>query len=396
VIEAEARNGGIGQSYQLGGLTYEFGPHILHAKEDHTIRFYKASGVREVDYYAKMSFDDSLENLVDFPFSLDTAFQVPREMGRKIIGELYHLHKDEIRRENVEEYLKSVLGETLYGHFNRGYSEKFWGRDPKEVPANGAAGWISFRTEDKRLFSEWQCYPNGDFNTFFQWVFRGIDVRRAKVLGLDFEGDRVTGVRTSEGTMMADHFISTIPPASIIPREVAGVDIDLPYVGKVLVALKTEQGPVLQPGVGGIYFPNKWAFNRVCEYPAITDPAYPAICGGSLLGFEYNVFPWKGGYLGDDWYLKDTLEAVKVLSKARVLESRVHYDPMIYPVRDSGPLARYHEFQERMKRYENLTLTGRLGAFRYINMNDCIEMSFDVVAGLAAMTIAQIVKDTGL
>ena len=33
-----------------------------------------------------MSADDTLETLIDFPYSVDTIFQLPREIGRAVAG----------------------------------------------------------------------------------------------------------------------------------------------------------------------------------------------------------------------------------------------------------------------------------------------------------------------
>ena len=39
IVEMEEECGGIGRTHYLEGNKYEIGPHILHAKEDHTINF---------------------------------------------------------------------------------------------------------------------------------------------------------------------------------------------------------------------------------------------------------------------------------------------------------------------------------------------------------------------
>ena len=81
------------------------GPHILHAAKEHTIKFYEKYGVRKIDYYAKMSEDNTIRSLIDFPYSVDTVFQLPREVGKKVLLEFYELSKDEIEKNNLEEYL---------------------------------------------------------------------------------------------------------------------------------------------------------------------------------------------------------------------------------------------------------------------------------------------------
>ncbi len=392
IVEKEKECGGIGRTHYLDGNKYEIGPHILHAKQDHTINFYKMYGARTIEYYAKMCSDDTLENLVDFPYSVDSIFQLPRELGREVVKELFESRSTEIDQSNLETYLKSVVGETLYNKFNAGYSKKFWGKDPREVPANGAASWINLRTSDKRLFSEWQAYPKGDFNSFMDWVREGIPIINAEVIGLEKGKSHIRSITTSEGDLKADLYISTLPLKSCFSE----MPEDLSYVGNVLVAVKLDEGPVFPEGVGGIYFPNdKYQFKRVCEYPSMTDESYPKLSNGTLLGFEYNVFPWKEE-LPESFYLDEVLQACLDLTGQKPVSHRYHYYRDVYPIKDDKQMEVFSKIQTEVSSYNNFFLTGRFGNFRYVNMNDCIEMSFDLIGDLTGAPLEETLAKVNL
>ena len=96
LVEKEEKCGGIGKTYFLDGSRYELGSHVFHAKEKHTIAFYKKYGARPLEFYAKMSADDTLETLIDFPYSVDTIFQLPREIDRASVQEFFEREKIEI------------------------------------------------------------------------------------------------------------------------------------------------------------------------------------------------------------------------------------------------------------------------------------------------------------
>ena len=379
LVEKEKNCGGIGRTYMLDGCKYEIGPHILHSKEDYVIRFYKKYGVRTLEYFAKMSVDDTLEKLMDFPYSVDTVFQLPPKLGRKVVRELYESGRNTIDNSNLETYLRSVVGSTLYDNFNLGYSKKFWGLDPINVPSNGAASWINFRTSDKRLFMEWQGYPKGDFNSFMNWVCKDIPIIRASVEKVYKYNSKVTGIKTNQGELNADLYISTIPLKNCFPEMIE----ELTYIGCVFVALRMKKGPVFPEGIGGVYFPNKYNFKRICEYPAITDENYPNLTNGTLLGVEYNVFPWKGGYLGDDYYLSEAIEACKSLCEQEPLSTCLHHYSDVYPLRNPEQMRIFNKIQNKVTKYNNFFLNGRFGNFRYVNMNDCIEMSFKLASELS-------------
>lgn len=392
ILEKEGQCGGIGKTYMLNGSRYEFGPHVFHAKEKHTIAFYEKYGVRPIEYFAKMSADDSLEKLIDFPYSVDTIFQLPRDIGKLVVKELFESERKVIDYSNLETYLQSVLGKTLYENFNLGYSKKFWGKDPKDIPANGAANWISLRTNDKRLFLDWQGYPKGDYNEFMEWVKKDIPIIKANVKGLKKDGSKIVGIKTDNEIFTSDLYISTIPLKSCFPE----MEDELTYIGNILVAMKLKDGPILPEGVGGVYFPNKYGFKRLCEYPAMTDPLYPNLKNGTLIGFEYNVFPWDQNQKNKNDYLEETKKACMELCGQEPINTRFHYHRDIYPLRDSEQLEKYSKITEEVSNYTNFFLTGRFGKFRYVNMNDCIEMSFDLITELTGLNIEEICEKVDL
>ncbi len=392
LVEKEEECGGIGKTYTLDGCKYEFGPHVFHAKKEHTIAFYEKYGVRPIEYYAKMSADDTLKNLIDFPYSVDTIFQLPREIGRSVVQELFESEKKDIDYTSLESYLKSVVGETLYKNFNYGYSKKFWGKDPKDIPANGAATWISLRTDDKRLFLEWQGYPKGDYNDFMEWVKKDIPMIQANINGIKTDSNKVLGVESDTGFLTSDIYISTIPLKSCFPDMID----DLEWVGNVLVAMKLKNGPVLPEGVGGVYFPNKFGFKRMCEYPAMTDSEYPNLKNGTLIGFEYNVFPWKKNEITEQEYIDETTSACKELCGQEPVATKFHYHKDIYPLRNKEQLSKYKQIERRVDNYQNFFLNGRFGKFVYVNMNDCIEMSFDLASEITGKDLDQISNEVDL
>ena len=59
-------------------------------------------------------------------------------------------------------------------------------------------------------------------------------------------------------------------------------------------------------------------------------------------------------------------------------------------------MGKYSKIQEQVAKYENFFMTGRFGNFQYVNMNNCIEMSFDLVSELTGKNIDQICKEVDL
>ena len=56
----------------------------------------------------------------------------------------------------------------------------------------------------------------------------------------------------------------------------------------------------------------------------------------------------------------------------------------------------FSEIQNEVGTYKNFFLTGRFGNFRYVNMNDCIEMSFDVIQEITGSSLKALLKQVDL
>ena len=239
---------------------------------------------------------------------------------------------------------------------------------------------------------EWQGYPEGGFNSFMDWVRKDIPIINTNVESVIKDDSNISGIRTNQGVLESDLYISTIPLKECFPE----MPNDLTYIGNVLVALRLKNGPVFPEGIGGVYFPNKYNFKRVCEYPAMTDENYPNLNNGTLVGFEYNVFPWKGGYINDTYYLSEALSACNDLFNQEAVSSRIHYYRDVYPLRNKEQMKKFNHIKKEVESYNNFFLSGRFGNFKYVNMNDCIEMSFDLVSEIVGKTVDEIVFEVGL
>ena len=139
----------------------------------------------------------------------------------------------------------------------------------------------------------------------------------------------------------------------------------------------------------GIYFPNKFSFKRICEYPAITDEKYPYLKNGTLIGYEFNIFPWHETR-NADYYINESLRASEELAGLKPDKWRFHHYKEVYPIRNKENLKEFSNLEKEMKNIKNLKLSGRYGKFKYVNMNNCIELSFELISEITGMKIEDI------
>jgi UDP-galactopyranose mutase len=163
-----------------GIRVHRYGPHLFHTNSERVVRYLsRFTGWHPYEHRVLASVGD---RLVPIPINADT------------IEELYGLSLDEAgverflaeraeHRQRIstgEDVVVSRVGRELYEAFFRGYSRKFWGRDPSRLAAS-VTGRIPVRTNrDGRYFTDrHQALPSDGYTAMFERMLDhpNIDVR---------------------------------------------------------------------------------------------------------------------------------------------------------------------------------------------------------------------------
>lgn len=115
---------------------HKYGPHIFHTSQKY-IWDYITQFTEFIPYYHKVraNIDGKLYSL---PINLFTINQVwpeintPQMAKEKIASEIIPCDNPK----NLEDHILSMIGPTLYEKFIYGYTKKQWGKDPKNLPAS--------------------------------------------------------------------------------------------------------------------------------------------------------------------------------------------------------------------------------------------------------------------
>jgi UDP-galactopyranose mutase len=85
--------------------------------------------------------------------------------------------------ENLEEWILSQVGEDIYNTFIKGYTQKQWNKDPKELPTSIIKR-LPIRTnfDDNYFFDKYQGIPVGGYTQIFEKMLQGIEVK----IGVDY------------------------------------------------------------------------------------------------------------------------------------------------------------------------------------------------------------------
>lgn len=158
---------------------HKYGPHIFHTSSkfiwDYISQFtsFNNFSLRNKAYYK--------DKIYSLPINLNTFSQVwdgcnTPEKAKNILKK-EKLYVDNPR--NFEEYLMSHIGPTLYEMFFKDYTEKFWGREAKSLPVSIAKRLpIRFDFNDRYYHNShiYEGIPNDGYTKIFENLLKDIEV----------------------------------------------------------------------------------------------------------------------------------------------------------------------------------------------------------------------------
>lgn len=180
VIDKRNHTGGNIYCENVEGINvHKYGAHIFHTN-DKPIWDYVNSFV-EFNRYTNSPlavFEDEMYNL---PFNMNTFYQLwkvrtPQEVKDKIQEQI---EASSIKNpQNLEEQAISLVGTDIYYKLIKGYTEKQWGRDAKDLPAFIIKRLPVRFTYDNNYFNDkYQGIPIGGYNKLTEGLLEGIEVK---------------------------------------------------------------------------------------------------------------------------------------------------------------------------------------------------------------------------
>ena len=114
------------------------------------------------------------------PFNMNTFSKLWNISTPEQAREIIETQRAEIKGEpeNLEEQAISLVGREVYEKLVKGYTEKQWGRDCKELPAFIIRRLPVRYTYDNNYFNDlYQGIPVGGYNVIIEALFEGCDIK---------------------------------------------------------------------------------------------------------------------------------------------------------------------------------------------------------------------------
>lgn len=340
VIDQKSHIGGNCYDYydENGICVHMYGTHIFHTDSEDVWRF----ASRFTDWYPYMHKVLGMIDgqLVPIPFNLNSIHKVfPNCLANRLelkLLERFGFNRKvpilELRQTNDSDL--NFLADYIYKKVFLIYTMKQWGLKPDEIDPDVTARVPVYISRDDRYFqNRWQGIPQEGYTAMIKNM-------------LDHENIEVylnTSWKDIEEQHLDDRIFYTGSVDLLMDRKLG----DLPY-RSIRLNFRTYKKEYFQP-IAVVNYPENYDFTRIGEYKYFLDNKSP----NTVVSYEYS---------SDYEYGKN--------------------DPY-YPIKNDKNLALYNEYARMAKaRFKEIYLLGRLGEFKYYDMDKAIERAIRLMDSL--------------
>ncbi|MCF0155725.1 MAG: UDP-galactopyranose mutase [Veillonella sp.] len=337
VLERRSHKGGNVYCEQKDGINiHTYGAHIFHTSNQEVWDY--ANQFVTFNNFINTPVANYKGEIYNLPFNMNTFAKMwgityPHE-AESIIQEQRQAISGQ--PQNLEEQAISLVGTDIYTKLIKGYTEKQWGRDCKELPAFIIKRLPVRYTYDNNYFNDrYQGIPEGGYNVLIDALLEGIDVR----LNTDFLADR-------ESYMAMAHKVVYTGPIDEYFEYQLGI---LEYRS---LAFETEKMDMANyQGTAVMNFTERdIPYTRVIEHKHFEFGSQPV----TYVTKEYPK-DWKPG------------------------------DEAYYPVNNEKNQALYQSYRQLAEKEDNIIFGGRLAEYKYYDMDQviasalaCVKQEFEM------------------
>ena len=330
VVDKRDHVGGNVYTERVEGINvHKYGAHIFHTNNKRVWDYVNRFAV--FNRFTNSPVANYKGELYSLPFNMYTFNKMwgvvtPEEAERKI---------EEQRREivgeprNLEEQAISLVGRDIYEKLIKGYTEKQWGRDCRDLPSFIIKRLPVRLTFDNNYFNAlYQGIPVGGYTKMIERILEGIEVK----LGVDYLEDK------EKWDSMARKVVYTGPIDAYF-----GYSLGTLEYRSVRFETETLDIPNYQGNAAVNYTDRDTPWTRIIEHKwfEFGKDEYGNNIPKTVISREYSS-EWKPG------------------------------DEPYYPVNDERNSGLYKKYKALSDREENVIFGGRLGEYKYYDMDAVI------------------------
>ena len=303
---------------------HRYGAHIFHTSNKEIWDY--INQFAEFNNYINSPVAKYKDELYNLPFNMNTfskmwGIATPKEAKEIIASQIADLNITE--PQNLEEQALSLVGKDVYEKLVKGYTEKQWGRDCKELPAFIIKRLPLRFIYDNNYFNDrYQGIPIGGYTGIIEKMLENTEVR----LNVDFIKER------QEYSDIADKIIYTGMIDEFYNYELGVLEYRSVRFETERLEEENYQGNAVVN-----YTEREVPYTRVIEHKHFEFGKQPV----TIISKEYSN-EWKKG------------------------------DEPYYPINNDKNNDLYNKYKELSEKEDRIIFGGRLGAYKYYDMDKVI------------------------
>lgn len=342
VIDRREHIAGNVYTEEVDGINvHKYGAHIFHTSRKDVWNY--VNRFAEFNNYINSPIANYHGKMYNMPFNMNTFCKIwpdvvtPADARAKIAEQV--AQENISNPENLEEQALSLVGRDIFETLVKGYTEKQWGRDCKDLPASIIKRLPCRFTFDNNYFNDrYQGIPVGGYTKMVERMLGGIEVH-CGVEYADLIADRPD---------VASRTIYCGPIDAYFNYELGHLEYR---------SLRFETEALDESDHQGVAVVNYTArevpYTRIIEHKHFEFGTQPT----TIVTREYPA-DWKPG------------------------------DEPYYPINDARNEGLYKKYSELAEQEGDVVFAGRLGGYKYYDMDKAIAAAFDLVSAELGIDLA--------
>ncbi len=336
VLVIDKRNHIAGNIYtkNIEGINvHKYGAHIFHTSNKEVWDY--INSFAEFNNYINQPVARYKNELYNLPFNMNTFTKLwsdvftPDEAKEKIEAEKAKYHIDEPK--NLEEQAINLVGTTIYEKLIKGYTAKQWGRKCTELPAFIIKRLPVRFTFDNNYFNDrYQGIPIGGYTKIIEKMLEGIDVK--------LESNYLDNKEYYNS--IANNIIYTGPIDEFFNFKFGALEYRTVRFEEEILDTNNYQGNAVVN-----YTDYDIPYTRIIEHKHFE---FDCVSPKTVISKEYST-SWKQG------------------------------DEPYYPVNNDINNNLYLKYKEEAMKLSNIHFGGRLGSYKYYDMDKIIKEALDYI-----------------
>ena len=342
VLVVEKRDHIAGNIYTekvMGINVHRYGAHIFHTSDEEVWNY--VNQYARFNHYVNSPVAVYRDELYNLPFNMNTFSRMWNIKTPKEAKEIIAKQTGEfagITPQNLEEQALQLAGRDVYEKLVKGYTEKQWGRDCKDLPAFIIRRLPLRFTYDNNYFNDrFQGIPEGGYTQIVEKLLEDIPVLTGVSLQ---EYQTANAARTADEQDSWDRLLYTGMIDEYYHYRLGTLEYrSLRFETEELPEEDNYQGNAVVN-----YTEREVPYTRIIEHKHFEFQTGE----GTVITREYPA-TWKKG------------------------------DEPYYPINDEKNGALYAQYAELAKKEANVLFGGRLGQYKYYDMEKVIRSALDMV-----------------